>query len=261
MTTKVPEEGQLVVGKVTAVKDFGAFVQLEEFSNAMALIHLREIAPGRIRTVRDYVRENQRIVARVVGVDPQKGYVDLSLRNISRYQRIQAIKEWKDSKKAKKLLEELARTLRLPLDKCYTLFVDELIKKYDSFAGAFEAAAQSPEEFRMENFGKWVDEFIKLAKENIQIPKVQITGELHLSSPEKDGVERIKKVCGEIDRNGEKVKVRINYLSAPLYELNVEATNFKDAEAELKDTLIRTKNLAKELNLDISFQRKGKRNE
>jgi translation initiation factor 2 alpha subunit (eIF-2alpha) len=82
-----------------------------------------------------------------------------------------------------------------------------------------------------------------------------------LSSPEKDGVERIKKVCGEIDRNGEKVKVRINYLSAPLYELKVEATNFKDAEAELKDTLIRTKNLAKELNLDISFQRKGKRNE
>src|SRR5688572_32691078 len=74
-----PEEGELVVGTVREVQNFGAFVTLEEYTGKEGFCHIREVAPGWVKRIRDYVREQQRVVCKVLGVDEKKGHVDLSI--------------------------------------------------------------------------------------------------------------------------------------------------------------------------------------
>ncbi|MHC1573550.1 MAG: S1 RNA-binding domain-containing protein, partial [Candidatus Syntropharchaeales archaeon] len=57
-----PREGELIVGTVKKVLDFGAFVTLDEYPGQEGMIHLSEVASGWIKYIRDYVREGQKVV-------------------------------------------------------------------------------------------------------------------------------------------------------------------------------------------------------
>ena len=46
---ELPEEGELVVGTVTSIRNFGAFVTLDEYNKREAFIHLSEVATGWVK--------------------------------------------------------------------------------------------------------------------------------------------------------------------------------------------------------------------
>ena len=73
-----PEEGELVVCTVATVKDFVAFVLLDEYHGREGLIPISEIATGWIKYIRDHISEGQKIVCKVLHVDTQKGHIDRS---------------------------------------------------------------------------------------------------------------------------------------------------------------------------------------
>src|SRR5688500_8221945 len=103
-----PEEGELVVGTVREVQNFGAFVTLEEYPGKEGFVHIREVAPGWVKRIRDYVREKQRVVCKVLGVETKKGHVDFSIKVVNDYQKCEIIQAWKNEQKADKFLEMLA---------------------------------------------------------------------------------------------------------------------------------------------------------
>lgn len=75
-----PDEGELIVGTVYKVLNYGAFAKLEEYQGKEAFIHISEVSSGWVKNIRDHVRENQKIVCRVLRVNPKKGHVDASLK-------------------------------------------------------------------------------------------------------------------------------------------------------------------------------------
>ena len=75
-----PEVGEFVVCTVKNVTDFGAYVELEEFGGREGFIHNSEIKAGWVKYVRDYVREGQKIVCKVLNVDLPAA-IDLSLEH------------------------------------------------------------------------------------------------------------------------------------------------------------------------------------
>ncbi len=81
-----PEEGELVFCEVTKVQYNSVFVNIEDY-NKSGLIHISEISPGRIRNIRDYVKEGKMIVCKVLKTDEKKGHIDLSLRRVTEIQR------------------------------------------------------------------------------------------------------------------------------------------------------------------------------
>ena len=99
-----PDEGELVVATVKDVKGFGAFCTLDEYPGKEGFIHIAEVAAGWVKYVRDHVRENQKIVAKVISVDQNRGHVDLSLKRVNDHQRRETISAWKNEQKAEKLL-------------------------------------------------------------------------------------------------------------------------------------------------------------
>jgi translation initiation factor 2 subunit 1 len=257
MQAKNPEEGDFVVGRIKEIKSFGAFVSLDEYPQSKGLVHLREVAPGRIRSIRDYIRENQRVVGKVIGVDPQRNYVDLSLRNITKYQKNQAVKEWKDLKRARKLFESVAEAINKKEADCYKAFGNELIEKYGGLYSAFEAAVLDPEEFEKDFKGEWVKSFVEEAKQNIQIPSVTIKGDLSIVSHAPDGISKIKALCKSLEKEEEDAKVSVRYVSAPVYRISVNALNYKIAEAELSEAIAKAKEQAKQVGT-LGFKRRGK---
>ncbi|MEK6948847.1 MAG: S1 RNA-binding domain-containing protein, partial [Nanoarchaeota archaeon] len=51
-----PQEDELVLCTVTKVEFHSVFVTLDEYGKG-GMIHISEVSPGRIRNIRDFVRE------------------------------------------------------------------------------------------------------------------------------------------------------------------------------------------------------------
>ena len=45
----VPEDGDYIIGRVTEVKDFGATLDLLEYTNQKAFVHISEVASGWVK--------------------------------------------------------------------------------------------------------------------------------------------------------------------------------------------------------------------
>jgi translation initiation factor 2 subunit 1 len=55
-----PEEGDLIVGTVVKVQNFGAFVTLDEFPEKEGFIHIAEIATGWVKRIRNHIKEKSK---------------------------------------------------------------------------------------------------------------------------------------------------------------------------------------------------------
>jgi translation initiation factor 2 subunit 1 len=235
--TKFPEEGELVVGTVKEVKGFGAFVTLDEYPGKEGFIHIAEVAAGWVKYVRDHVRENQKVVCKVVSVDTGRGHVDLSLKRVNEHQRRETIAAWKNEQKAEKLLEILGQRLSKTPEALLEEFGYKLVETFGGLYAAFEAAAINEEEIEEAGFkGAWVKPLVDLAKENIQIPFVTIKGFVDLQSYSPDGIEDVKKALEKAGESEyEDVEIEIQYVGAPRYRLKVKAPDYKVAEEEMKN--------------------------
>ncbi|MDR3206272.1 MAG: translation initiation factor IF-2 subunit alpha [Candidatus Methanoplasma sp.] len=230
-----PEYGELVVCTVTNVKNFGAFVTLDEYGDKEGFVHVRDVATGWVKYIRDFIREGQKIVCKVLGVDASKGHIDLSLKSVNEHQKREKIQQWKNEKKAEKLMEIVAERMGIDLDAAYDMFGDNLLEEYETLYGAFESVVADPEDFTSEFKGDWIKTFIEVAAENVTPPFVQIDGILEMNSYAPDGIERIKKaLLAGIEAAGES-DAEITCVGSPKYRVLVKASEYKEAEEIMKD--------------------------
>ena len=70
--------GEVVDGKVVRITDFGAFVELEPGLDG--LVHISQCATTRVAKVEDAVKVGDEVKVKVLGVDPEKKRISLSIR-------------------------------------------------------------------------------------------------------------------------------------------------------------------------------------
>jgi polyribonucleotide nucleotidyltransferase len=68
--TKEYKAGEKYEGEVIKVMDFGAFVRISPW--AEGLVHISEIAPFRVNSVSDYIKEGDRVPVMVKGIDERE---------------------------------------------------------------------------------------------------------------------------------------------------------------------------------------------
>ncbi|MFQ6017656.1 MAG: polyribonucleotide nucleotidyltransferase [Kiloniellaceae bacterium] len=78
--TAEPEVGEIYSGKVVKILDFGAFVNF--LGPRDGLVHISELAPKRVRTVGDVVKEGDEVKVKVIGLD-NRGKVKLSMKRVN----------------------------------------------------------------------------------------------------------------------------------------------------------------------------------
>lgn len=233
MRKEWPEEGDLVVGTVHKVLNYGAFAILEEYPEKEAFIHISEVSSGWVKNIRDYVRENQKIVAKVLRVNPRKGHVDVSMKRIREDQRTRKIQQWKIEQKAEKLLEFSAKKLDKDLDQAYEEVGYYLMDEFGDLYGAFETAAEEGVNALLERDvdEEWADSITKIAKKNISPPEVHITGYVDLRSYASNGVEIIKDALSSVEDED----LNIQCVGAPRYRMTVKSSDYIEAENMLKE--------------------------
>ncbi len=232
-----PDDGELVVGTVREVQNFGAFVTLEEYPGKEGFCHIREVAPGWVKRIRDYIREQQRVVCKVQGVDAKKGHIDLSLKAVNDHQRRETIQAWKNEQKADNFLKLLAEREGSTPEKLMASYGRKLVETFGTLYAAFQESSEYGEAaFEQEGIkGAWVPAFIAFAKENIQASFVDITGYLEVQSPAPDGVKHVSKALKAAEKSEfEDVEIEVAYMGAPHYRITVKAPDFKIAETEMQ---------------------------
>lgn len=253
-----PDEGELVVGTVVKVQNFGAFVTLDEYPGREGFIHIAEIATGWVKRIRNHVKEKQKVVCKVLHVDKNKNHIDLSLKRVNEHQKRDKIQEWKNSQKAKKLFEMVAEQLGKTVEQCYREFGNDLIKKYETLYGAFEEAAYDINTLKNDGFkGDWIETFREIASANITIPFVNIKGYINVTSWLPDGVHHIRKALKEAEKSEfEDVEIQVKYIGAPQYMITVKAPDYKIAEEEMKKAVDRVTKHIKQYKGSCEFHRK-----
>lgn len=256
--SEFPEEGELVVCTVQSVKNFGAFVTLDEYDNKEGFIHIRDVATGWIKYVRDYVREGQKIVCKVLGVDSTKGHIDLSLKSVNEHQRREKIQQWKNENKAEKLLGIVAERLGKSTQEFFEEFGLGIIEKYESLFAAFEQCAANPKSLDQADFkGEWTETFTRVAQENVTPPYVEIDGYLELTCSLPDGVDHIRAaLMSGMDAAADRIKIQ--YVGAPRYRVVVAAPDYKSAEEDMKSVAEDIISSLKHCGGQGSFHREGK---
>jgi len=73
------EVGTVVEGEVTGITNFGAFLQLPE--GKVGLIHISEVSNAYVKDVHDFLKEHQKVKAKVLSVDA-RGKIALSLKQM-----------------------------------------------------------------------------------------------------------------------------------------------------------------------------------
>jgi len=257
MKKEYPEEGELVVGTITKVQGFGAFVSLDEYPNKEGFIHISEIATGWVKRIRNFVREKQKVVCKVVHVDEAKKHIDLSLKKVNDHQRREKIQDWKNAQKATKLFEMVAQELGKTVEQCYKEFGDALVKKYGTMYAAFEECAYDPNTLKNDGFtGDWLKKFEEVAKGSITVPFVEIKGMLCLTSYLPDGITHIKEALSIAEKSEfDDVTIDIKYIGAPRYMVKVKAPDYKVAESQMKKAVERAEAYMKKTKGECEFQR------
>ena len=231
-TQEMPEQGEIVLATVTKVMDHGSYVTLDEYDDIQGFLHISEIAPGWIRSINRFVKDGEKKVLLVKKVNLKRGDIDLSLKQISKDQKKQKLKEVKKFEKGKTLLQNVKEKAKLSDEEVEKL-EDSIYSKFDSVYDAFiEIGRNGMESVKELKLAKKTADAIEGICSRIKLPSVEIRGIIEITNEKSDGVEIIKKIL--IDVLKKDSTIDITYLGAPKYRLSITSDNFKSAEKLLK---------------------------
>lgn len=225
-----PKRNDLVVATVKAVEDHGVIVSLDEYDGMEAYIPRSHVASGRIKDVRDFVKEGDKVVGRVIRADRKLGQVDLSLRYVSESERREKLEEWKERNRvlsllriaaqragygdpegaARRALERLYEHYRNPLDA-----LEDLI--YEGPSVLTEAGIDV----------KLAEELKAIAEGQLKPPVYVKSLVVKVVSYASDGIERVRRVLMRGIEAGREAEVDVYSAGAPKYVISIRSRDPK----------------------------------
>jgi len=229
-----PKENEIVLCTVKKVLYNSVFVSLDEYKDKEGILHISEISPGRIRNIRDYVKEGKKIICKTLRVNRERNHIDVSLRRVSLSVKKQKTEELKQQQRAIKILEILEKQNKISKIDISNL-TKIILRTHENLYSFFQETLTNPKLIDMvpKNMRASLD---KIIQERIKIPIIKISSSLILKSNADNGIEEIKKALkkAETFAKTKKLDVKIAYISAPKYKLSITSSDFKKAEEEIK---------------------------
>ncbi len=231
----LPVQGELVFCTVQRITPYAAWCRLDEFENLEGMIHISEVAGKWIHDIREFIKPNKQYVAKVVRIDDQKGFINLSLKRVSNREEKQKINEVRKEQRAAKILEQAAQSLKKNLQQAYEEVGYNLQERFGNLFSAFEVAREEKEVLTEAGLSKqWIDALSPIIDKAFKEKEIILKAELELRSYAKDGVQKIKDNLKTLEKlNG----IKIKYISAPRYQVELKTKDPKSDEKKLKDEL------------------------
>ncbi len=228
------EEGDVILCTVDRIVGTVVFIKIDGTSKEGSII-LSEIAPGRIRNLREYVVPKKKIVCKILRIN-SLGNIHLSLRRVTP-------KEIKEVKELYKQEKSLKSVLKSVLGEKSEEIISE-IEKSENLFEFFQEAKKNPkklEKIIKKEHSKKILEILNSQKQKKAIIKKQF----FLKSSKPNGLELIKKLLGEIK------DAEIKYISAGKYSIKTEDKDIKKADNKLKKIIFEVEKQAKKNNAEF----------
>jgi len=229
-----PEKGDFVICTIKRVLPHSAFVDLDEYENKEGMIHVSEMPRKWVRNMKTYLKIGKKLVCKVMDVEPEKNFINLSVRRVGASQNRTKLSEWNNEKKAHDILEVFAKQNKKTIKTIYNEIGNKLLDKYGLLYPVFLEVASSGSKTLIDAGVKkdLAEKLTELIQKRIVIPKAEIEGILTMSSAASNGLEIIKTAIAKAKGLAKKEKVgfEIKYLGAPKYKFKIIADDFKTAE-------------------------------
>ncbi|MFH1471085.1 MAG: S1 RNA-binding domain-containing protein [Candidatus Micrarchaeota archaeon] len=233
---RMPEKDELVIATIRKIFPYGAFCSLDEYDNREAFVHISEVASRWVKNIHEFLKENQKVVARVYHFLPEKNQIDLSMRRVSESEKKLKLESVKREKRAGSLLKVLAKRLKKDPAKFVPEISALMEKEFETPMDAFERIAGEPELVKKLGMtGAEADSFLEIAAQNIKKPKVEVSRTLDISCAGEGGIDVIMGALESFEKlSKENTTVNISYLGAPHYRVKIVAEDYKTAEKMLQ---------------------------
>ena len=229
------EVGDIILGTVDRILGTIVFVKIEGHGEGSLVFS--EVAPGRIRNIRDYVVPKKTIACKILRISGDR--IDLSLRRVTQKERKEVMDQFKQEKSSKSILKSV---LKEKTEKAI-----EEIKKEGKIYDFLQESKENPKKLEKiieKTDAKKILDILNTQKQKKAIIKKQ----MNLSTKESNGLEIIKKIL-------EKAKgSEIKYISAGKYSISTEDENMKKADNKLKTILEDIEKSAKKSNAEFSVK-------
>ena len=219
--TQQLEEGQIILGTVEKIVGTSVFVKIE--GGHEGTITMSEIAPGRIRNLREYVEPSKKIVCKVLKIQGDR--IILSLRRVKQNER-------------KELLDKIAKEnsyraiLKTVLNDQAPSTIDK-ITEHTPLLEFFENIEKNKKIFESYAGKEGTEKIIKILQTKKEKPK-EIKQFFTFSSRADNGMVIVKNILQESIKE---TSCEIKYLAAGKYKIIVEGENFKNLRAQLHAVL------------------------
>ncbi len=256
----LPRVGELVIGTVKKVFGYGAYLNLDEYSGREAYLPWSEVSSKWVRDIKDFVRESQKVVVKVIRVDRRKGHIDVSMKRVNSSEQRRKMLEFKRAQRSEKLVEIVAKKIGKTLDEAYEEVCWPLEDKYgEIYAGLEEAAYRDEYVLRRAGISEeWIKPLMEEIRKHVKVKKVRIRGLMTLWSLAPDGVDRLRRVMLDSLKKIELTSgtlIRIYTVGAPRYRIEVTSPDYKKAEKVLASYVDNVQRLSKRFDVIFSFQR------
>jgi translation initiation factor 2 subunit 1 len=244
----MPENGELVICRITKINPNSAFALLEEYRKE-GLIHISEIKTGWVKDIRSFVKPDQMVVAKVIRID-DNAHISLSLKRVDKNQENEKIKEYKLDQRAEKMLELAAKEIKKTLDDAYKEAGFKLIENFGSLYKAFKTSIQNPNLLIERGINeKWVELIRKTAEKGIEQKEFEFKAKLLLKTYKPNGVALLRAMLEDIKNMGFDVR----YIAAPEYLLGYKTKNAKKGSKEFREKLEKIASVGK-ANFDVKAE-------
>jgi translation initiation factor 2 subunit 1 len=253
-----PERSDLVLCTVQKIQYNSVFVSLDEYDRKQGIIHISEISPGRIRNIRDYVKEGKVIVCVVLRVSQERDLIELSVRRVPESQRRNKINEMKQEQKAAKIIEFVAKHQKADEKKMLEQVIDAIKDEYSTVHGYFEDIVAGVATLDKLGFTKKVAEQLEeIIRQRIKPPEVIIKGRFILKSFQPNGIQIIKDALKKAEEVGGDA-MSITYQGAGKFDISIKSEDYKSAEKILDKMVSDVSTFMEKNKSDCEFVRTDK---
>ena len=234
------QEGELILCTVEKVIGTTVFVNIA--GDGEGTITLSEIAPGRIRNLRDYVVPGKKIVCKILSIRGKSVY--LSLRRVG-------INEKKDFLQKVDKERSNKAILKTVLGEEESSKIIKEITVTQSITDFLESVKEDRKVLEKYLDKEKSEKIIKILESKKEKPK-QIRQIFRLSSKESNGIVIIKNIIAEACKN---MNCNIIYLAAGKYSLTIEGPDFKEINNKIKAIMDSLEKLAKKNKCEFLIEK------
>ncbi len=223
-----PNRWELVVCKITKIDPHSATAEMIEYKKS-GYIHASEVAKRWVINIKEFLKEGQYVVCRVMDVDRNRNAISLSVKRVDQAEGQRKLNEFKRELKGEKFLEQAAKALNKTLDQANKEIGHLITEEFGTASKMFEFAIKNPELVKKKGIPKtWLDVIFEVAQKNYTEKVHEMRVNLKLVSYKPDGVETIKKALMDLPKD-----IQVKYISAPNYLLIGKNTNPKELKSKL----------------------------